>query len=211
MTSAGPSAPMRALPSNLALRAAPTVPSAPQTYEPLVKTVLRQRLLRMFLYSAAFCWAMVALASTFRQGGMRGLGLVGVLFNPFQPRTLALAGTTWLFGVVPVLVFRKAYLTGMFYVSCYFPLFVINTSLVKAIPTSAASPSQVFHAALSKASTIRSLVAYVASASLLTLVHVLTALIFEVKAGNDPHLSLFVKSKCVVIPQGSVPRRANAF
>ena len=109
---AGTSTPMRALPSNLALRAAPTLPPASQSYEPLVKNVLRQRLLRMFLYSGVFSWFLVVIASTLRQGGIRKLGITGLLANPFMPRTLAVAGVIWLFGVVPVLVMRKTYLTG---------------------------------------------------------------------------------------------------
>ena len=70
-----------------------------------------------------------------------------------------------------------------------------------ATPTLAASPAKVFHAALNKGPTIRSLVVYIASASLLTLVHVLTALVLEVNAGNDPRLGLFVKSRYAVRAQ----------
>lgn len=104
---------MKALPSNLALRAAPTVPPASQVYEPLVKNVLRQRLLsRIFLYSAVFCWALVIFAPTARQGGTSRHGLVGVLVKPFLPRTLGLAFTIWVSAVVPVLVLRKMYLSG---------------------------------------------------------------------------------------------------
>ncbi|GJE99489.1 nucleoporin protein Ndc1-Nup [Phanerochaete sordida] len=176
MSAPAPATPMKALPSNLALRAAPAVPAAAQNYEPLVKNVLRQRLLsRTFTYSAAFCWMLVVLASTARQGGVSRLGLVGVLVNPFLPRTLGLAFTIWAVGVLPVLVLRKLYLT--------------------ATPTSASSPSSVYHAALSKSSTLRSLAVYLASASLLTAVHVITALIFEARAGSDPRLNVFVKSK----------------
>ena len=112
---AGPSTPLRALPSNLSMKVAPTIPSASQAYEPLIRTVLRQRLLRMFLSSAVFCWCLVALASTLRQGGPAVLGVVGFLFNPIAPRTLALTGVIWLVGVVPVIVLRKAYLTGELY------------------------------------------------------------------------------------------------
>lgn len=112
---AAPSTPLRALPSNIALRAAPAVPPAAQAYAPLVKGVLRQRLLsRIFLYSAVFCWTLVAVASAVRQGGAGGLGLFGLLVKPFLPPTLALAGTIWLVGVVPVLVLRKVYLTGAY-------------------------------------------------------------------------------------------------
>ena len=63
-----------------------------------------------------------------------------------------------------------------------------------ATPTAASSPSKVFHAALSKASTFRLLVAYTFSAALLTLVHVITAIASE---GSEARLSPFVKSKYV--------------
>ena len=109
---------MRALKSSLALRAAPSVPQAAQAYEPLVKNILRQRLVsRIFLYSALFSWTLVAIASTFRQGGMKRLGLLGLLVNPLTPRTLVITFIIWLFGAIPVLVVRKAYLTGTCHVS----------------------------------------------------------------------------------------------
>ena len=104
---------MRALKSSLALRATPLVPPATQAYEPLIKNILQQRLLRrMFLYSAVFCWAITVLVSATRQRGTEKLGLLGVLLSPMSPRTLGLSCIVWLFGVVPVLVTRKTYLTG---------------------------------------------------------------------------------------------------
>lgn len=108
---ASTSTPLRALPSNLASRAAPTVPPATQTYEPLVKSVLRHRLLsRIFAVSAVFTWGIVIVASTWRQG-LSNLGVMGVLLNPIYPRTVALALTIWLVSVVPIIVMRKAFLT----------------------------------------------------------------------------------------------------
>ncbi|KAI0083890.1 nucleoporin protein Ndc1-Nup [Irpex rosettiformis] len=172
----GSSTAVRALPSTLALRATPTVPSATQAYEPLVKSVLRHRLLlRIFASSAVFSWAVVALATTVRQGGLRSLGLVGLLLNPILPRTLVLAFVIWLLSAVPVVVMRKRSLT--------------------AIPTFAASPAMLFNSAVRGGTTARRLLTYVASAIMLTLVHVLTAYIFETTGGNDPRLSPFVKSK----------------
>ncbi|EKM52969.1 uncharacterized protein PHACADRAFT_124416 [Phanerochaete carnosa HHB-10118-sp] len=176
MSAPTPAAPMKALLSNWASRAASTVPPASQNYEPLVKNVLRQRLLsRTFLYSALFCWTLVILTATAGRGGVARLGLVGALISPFFPRTLGLAFIIWISGVVPVLVLRKVYLT--------------------ASPASASSPSGVFRDALNKSSTFRSLAVYLTSASLLTAIHVVTALVFDVRAGRDPRLSLFVKSR----------------
>lgn len=112
---------VRALPSTLASRAAPTVPPASETYEPLVKAVLRHRLLsRTFVYSAIFNWALVIVALSVTQAGGRKLGLVELLLNPIRPRTLVYAFITWLFSVVPVIVVRKISLSGV-YVSCSIP------------------------------------------------------------------------------------------
>lgn len=112
-TSLGTSTSVRVLPSTLALRASPAVPSASQTYEPLVKAVLRHRLLvRIFATSAVFSWVLVILATTVRQGGLRSHGLVGILLSPILPRTLALTFVVWLLTAVPVVVMRKASLTG---------------------------------------------------------------------------------------------------
>ncbi|KAI0691477.1 nucleoporin protein Ndc1-Nup [Cytidiella melzeri] len=167
---------IRALPSTLASRATPTVPPASQIYEPLVKSVLRHRLLfRIFAYSAVFSWTLVVLQSTVRQGGLRSLGLVGILLNPISPRTLALAFVVWLFSVVPIVVTRKACLT--------------------AVPTVASSPSGFFNSALSKSSTARLCLTYLTSSAMLTFVHLSTSYIFETSGGSDPRLSPFVKSK----------------
>ncbi len=66
-----------------------------------------------------------------------------------------------------------------------------------ATSTFATSPATLFNSAIRKSSTARTLVTYAASATLLTLVHVLTAYIFETSGGNDPKLAPFVKSKYV--------------
>ncbi len=111
-SASGLSTPIRALPSNLASRAAPSVPPASQTYEPLVKEVLRHRLLRVFLSSALFSWALVSSCSGWSQGGVTTLGFFNTLLVPILPSTLAFAASTWVLGVVPVVVLRKSYLTG---------------------------------------------------------------------------------------------------
>ena len=109
----GSSTTIRALPSTLALRATPTVPPATQAYEPLVKSVLRHRLLgRIFAFSAIFNWAIVVLATTTRQGGLRSLGLIELLLSPILPRTLVLTCIIWLLSAVPIVVMRKTNLTG---------------------------------------------------------------------------------------------------
>ncbi|KAI0339225.1 hypothetical protein BDW22DRAFT_1400438 [Trametopsis cervina] len=167
---------VRALPSTLASRAAPTVPPPSQTYEPFVKSVLRHRLLfRIFVFSAVFSWSLVVVETSLRQGVYGSLGLIGLLLNPIMPRTLTLAFVTWLATAVPVVIMRKICLT--------------------ATPTVATSPSGLFHSALSKRNTIRSFLVYLASSMSFTFVYVMTAYTYESSNGNDPRLSLFVKSK----------------
>jgi hypothetical protein len=112
-SSLGSSTAVRVLPSTLASRAAPTVPSASQNYEPLVKSVLRHRLLfRIFAYTAGFSWVLVILASAFRKGSLRSLGLTGVLLHPILPQTLALTFVIWSLSALPIVVMRKMSLTG---------------------------------------------------------------------------------------------------
>lgn len=187
---------VRALPSTLASRAAPTVPPASQTYEPLVKSVLRHRLLsRTFVYSAIFSWALVVLASSIR-GGRGNFGLVGLLLNPILPRTLVFAFVVWLFSVVPVIVTRKAYLTGTW------PRMRIGVVLHHwtGVPNAATSPASVFNSALHKSSTLRAFLGYMLSISIVTFIHVLTAQASDATSGNDTRLTLFVKSRRVAFP-----------
>ena len=121
-----PSTPIRAITSTLSLRSAPSIPPPSQTYEPLVKVVLRHRLLsQIFLYSSISTWAIVSLYSSWARGGPSNLGLVGFLVNPLSPLTLIFAITTWGIGVLPVIVFRKLYLTG----KCYQYRAVVRKSL----------------------------------------------------------------------------------
>ncbi|KAH7929157.1 hypothetical protein BV22DRAFT_1057443 [Leucogyrophana mollusca] len=155
----------RAITSTLAARSAPTVPPASQAYEPLVKSVLRQRLLyNIFAYSAAFSLATHVL---FSSGGS-----VGVFMRLVSPGTWVLAAMTWVATVLPVIVVRKACLT--------------------ASPTPAASPSVVLRNAFAKPSTQRVLAVYIASALLLASLNLGTA---YTSSSEDLRLSVFVNSK----------------
>ncbi|KAJ3479451.1 hypothetical protein NLI96_g9046 [Meripilus lineatus] len=170
-----PSTPIRAITSTLSLRSAPSIPPPSQTYEPLVKVVLRHRLLsQIFLYSSISTWAIVSLYSSWARGGPSNLGLVGFLVNPLSPLTLIFAITTWGIGVLPVIVFRKLYLT--------------------ASPTNAASPSQSFQSALKKNATSRLILTYISSAAALTVLHIVLSYACE-PFGSDPRLTIFVKSR----------------
>lgn len=108
-----PLTPVRAITNSLSLRSTPSIPPAAQTYEHLVKAVLRHRLLfRIFLLSALFTWSAVVFNAVWLHGGITHLGFVGSLLYPIRPTTLLMAGATWCLGVLPVLVVRKVYLTG---------------------------------------------------------------------------------------------------
>ncbi|CAL1710388.1 unnamed protein product [Somion occarium] len=166
------STPIRATTSNLSLRAAPSVPPASQAYEPLVKHVLRRRLVyHLFPYSAAFTWALVVITSIWMQGGVSEVGVVATLLQPVRPSTIAITVLSWTLGAIPIVVLRKRYSS--------------------AAPTPATSPSQIFHTAWNKPTTTRALLTYISSAFVLTLLHILAAYTYQ----EDPRLSLFVKSK----------------
>lgn len=112
-STAGSSTPIRALPSQLALKAAPSVPPASQTFEPLIKATLRHRLLfRIFLYSALFSWTVVWGQSIWSRGGITTVGPLNALMLPFWPSTVAFTLATWALGIAPVVIARKAYLSG---------------------------------------------------------------------------------------------------
>lgn len=105
--------PIRAITSTLSVRSAPSIPPASQTYEPLVKSILRHRQTRrIFLYSAAFSWVQAVIWVTWTLGGLSELGMKGIAFVPFMPFTLLVTLSGWLVGALPVVVLRKLYLTG---------------------------------------------------------------------------------------------------
>ena len=197
-----PSTPIRAITSTLSLRSAPSIPPPSKTYEPLLKAILHNRLIySIFLYSAAFTWAVVALYLLWLQGGTPGLGLVGAVLSPISPWTVLFALAAWLLGVLPVIILRKAYLTGQFSSHLVFSLpscpqsFVHSTT---ASPTAASSPSRSFQLALTKQSTSHFALVYTTSAVLLTILHISLSYTYEPALGSDPKLTVFVKSKYVL-------------
>lgn len=103
--------PIRAIPSNLSTRSSPSVPPATQNYEPLLKSVLRHRLIYNIFACSALCSWIIAVISTlwFRTSN----GILGVLLSPLRPSTLLFAAAYWAVGVLPIVVLRKLYLTGM--------------------------------------------------------------------------------------------------
>ncbi|KAI5989819.1 nucleoporin protein Ndc1-Nup-domain-containing protein [Pisolithus orientalis] len=130
--------------SSFSARPSPTVPPASQSYEPLVKAVLKHRLNRnIFAFSAAFSLGFHILfwSSDDSSLSARLLSLSAWL----------VASLAWLVGVLPIIVSRKLNLTTH--------------------STVAPSPRGTLAGALSKSSTCRILTVYTASALLLLSLH----------------------------------------
>ncbi|KAF9441903.1 hypothetical protein P691DRAFT_765765 [Macrolepiota fuliginosa MF-IS2] len=164
--------PVRAIPSNLAIKTAPTLPPSTDSYEPLVKAVLRHRLVyHIFLQSGLLTWSTVSIATLWHQD-IISLNFSQVLFAPFRPFTLLVSFVVWALIALPIIVLRK--------------------SLLTSIRTPATSPATSLSIALGTPSRRRALAAYAASALLLVGVHSFMACVLE---STDPKLRLFVKSK----------------
>ncbi|KAK0186270.1 nucleoporin protein Ndc1-Nup [Armillaria mellea] len=165
--------PLRALPSTLAVKSSPSVPLASQSYEPLIKAILRQRLLwRIFLGSIAFCWVQTVAWTIWCLGGIEVLGIGGVAMVPVTPSTSMMAYVCWVVVALPIVVLRKRHLTGYH--------------------STSKTPLKTLQNALAKQSTKSAFLVYLASAIIATLLHVSMARMSKL---NDPRLSLFVKSK----------------
>ncbi|KAG6910335.1 hypothetical protein DXG01_011403 [Tephrocybe rancida] len=137
--------PVRAITTTLLTRSSPTIPPSNQRFEPIVKAILKTRLVKqVFLYSAIFSWACTSLVAIWSLGGVSDLGISGVLFVPFGPWTLLIALLSWGTAAVPAVVMRKVYLTST--------------------RTPAVSLSALVNTSLSKPSTVNSSVVYVLSA-----------------------------------------------
>ncbi|KIJ60868.1 hypothetical protein HYDPIDRAFT_97985 [Hydnomerulius pinastri MD-312] len=151
--------------TTLAARPSPTVPPAAQAFEPLVKSVLRHRLIyNIFAYSAAF-----TLASRVFLPGEDDASLVIRLLRPSNWVT---ASFTWAVGVLPIIVLRKVYLTPN--------------------PSPVSSPSKTVAGAFAKESTRRSIATYITSALLLMSFNLLRSISDD---GEDLRLSVFVRSR----------------
>jgi nucleoporin NDC1 len=107
------SPPSRAITSTLSARAAPSVPPATQTYEPLARAALRRRLLYDILPPSILpVWISTIFWKTWDVGEMSVLNVLKALTIPFHPSTLFVTIFVWAFGVLPIIVLRKSQLTG---------------------------------------------------------------------------------------------------
>jgi nucleoporin NDC1 len=103
------STPVRAIVSKIGSKSSPLIPPASQSYDPLVKSVLRHRLSHIFLYSALLSWLIGSSWTIWKLGGV---GLSRVVIAPFSPLTLVSSLMTWLSTALPVIVLRKVFFTG---------------------------------------------------------------------------------------------------
>jgi len=183
------STPVRAISSKIGSKSSPLIPPASQSYDPLVKSVLRHRLSHIFLYSALLSWLIGSSWTIWKSGGV---GLSRVIIAPFLPLTLVSTLMTWLSTALPVVVLRKVFFTGEWDGSL--ALFIAYRISATRTPTT--SPLSSIKVSLAKTSTKAALAVYVVSSLSVTLIHVTAAYVVE---QDDPKLSLFVKSKCVFL------------
>ncbi|KAH8996770.1 nucleoporin protein Ndc1-Nup [Lactarius akahatsu] len=169
------SQPVRAITSTLSARASPSVPPASQTYEPLARAVLRRRLLYHILpQSSLTAWASTAFWMTWHAGGISTLALPRLLVIPFLPTTLLVTFLVWAFGVLPIVVLRKSYLT--------------------AVSAPSSSPSQRVKIAYSNPSTLRALSVYLIAGICVSTINIVVSRTFE-SASRGSDLWVFAKSR----------------
>ncbi|KXN81967.1 Nucleoporin NDC1, partial [Leucoagaricus sp. SymC.cos] len=164
--------PVRAIPSSLAIKSNPTIPPPTDSYEPLVKAVLRHRLTyNILLQSGLLTWAIVTVTMIWQQNAA-SIGLGHLLVTPFTPLTLLASLIVWLFMALPIVIIRKMLMTST--------------------RTTATSPASSLSTAMAKPNIRRASFVYIASAFALVVVHV--AISYAVES-TDPKLRIFVKSK----------------
>lgn len=155
----------RAITSTLTARMAPTVPPASQTYEPLVRSALRQRLIHnIFAFSAAF-----TLVVSILFGGEDETSAFARLLSP---GTWAMGCLKWFVGVLPVIAMRKVYLTSA--------------------ATPATSPAKMLTNAIAKPSTRRCLAVYMSCTLMLITLYLSS---FTSEERENIRLNVFVKSR----------------
>ena len=104
---------MRAITSSLSTRSAPPIPPSTVLFEPLVKGVLRHRLLsNIFAYSLVFSWIQTVLWRIWSSGSAGDGSFNGILWTLVRPTTLFFAVLRWAVIPMPVIILRKRYLTG---------------------------------------------------------------------------------------------------
>lgn len=174
----------RAITSTLTARLSPTVPSASQTYEPLVKSALRQRLIHnIFAFSVAFTLVVSIL--------LGGEDETSTFARLFSPGTWTVACLKWSFGVLPVIAMRKVYLTC----ELLHLVWMLSYICCIAAATPATSPAKMITNAIAKPSTRRCLAVYM-SCTLMLITLFMSS--FTSEERENLRLNVFVKSRYVI-------------
>ncbi|KAF9044200.1 nucleoporin protein Ndc1-Nup [Panaeolus papilionaceus] len=164
-----PKTPIRAITSKLSTKSSPSIASADQSYEPLLKGLFAHRLKFVFLRSALVVWVVSVTWACWQSNSDGLMGSIGI---PLKPWTLIYSGLTWFALAVPAIVLRKVFLTDT--------------------RSPAASPHNIVSIALSKNSTRVAFLTYLASAFCILLIHKAMSATYE---SADAKLTVFVKSK----------------
>jgi nucleoporin NDC1 len=120
------SPPARALASSLSTRASLSIPPASEGYEPIVKRVLRYRLVNYIVpYSLLLSWLLLSSERIWNEAG----SFQDALLIPLSPLTFLWSISHWIIGALPIIIMRKIYLTGghplgLFYSLCYATMFL---------------------------------------------------------------------------------------
>lgn len=160
---------IRAIPSTIVSRSAPSIPPASQSFEPFIKQALGARLTKLvFIPSAACVWGGTVLWLSWYEDAWFGQ----LISNVFSPTVFIYAMLIWASTVLPSVILKKLYSTA------------------DRQPTT--SPSQTIKTALTKQSTLHSIIIYAASSIAVAVLHVMRAYSAE---ASDPKLAPFVKSR----------------
>lgn len=174
----------RAITSTLTARLSPTVPSASQTYEPLVRSALRQRLTHnIFVFSVAFTLVVSIL--------LGGEDETSAFARLLSPGTWTIACLKWFVGVLPVIAMRKVYLTcELLYLVC-----MLSYICCIAAATPATSPAKMLTNAIAKPSTRRCLAVYMSCTLMLFALYMSS---FTSEERETLRLNVFVKSRYAI-------------
>lgn len=105
--------PIKAITTVSTIRSTPLIPSASDGYEPIIKSILRQKFLhKVLIRSWLFTWSSTTLWAIWTSGGYKALGVQGILTAVLWPWTLMSALLFWTAGVLPSIVLHKVCLTG---------------------------------------------------------------------------------------------------
>jgi hypothetical protein len=128
-------APIGAITSRLVGRSTLELPPSDQSYEPLVKSLFRNRLRYMLLLSASSTWCVISCWTWWQSGGVLKAPWTAIVLL-FGPLTLFNTALNWAMVALPVIVLHKVFLTGKWlnHHSAYFcDLLCCRTSVLRIL------------------------------------------------------------------------------